>query len=74
MDVANYPVFYQPLERTLTTVCLVIVALAMILRTFGRYCLKLKNDRQRINTSGHFLGLDDSKIFQVNQNSHKDYS
>ncbi|KAK2763865.1 hypothetical protein FQN54_009483 [Arachnomyces sp. PD_36] len=49
----------QDLERTLTTVCVVVVAIAMGLRTFGRYCLKLKNDRERINTSGHFLGLDD---------------
>jgi hypothetical protein len=52
----------QYVERALTTTCVSIVAISMILRTFGRYCLKLKNDRERINSSGHFLGLDDSEF------------
>ncbi|PGH07082.1 hypothetical protein AJ79_06360 [Helicocarpus griseus UAMH5409] len=46
-------------ERAVTTACCCITGIAMVLRTLGRYCLKVKNDRQRISTSGHFLGLDD---------------
>ncbi|ODH41418.1 hypothetical protein ACO22_01378 [Paracoccidioides brasiliensis] len=46
-------------ERTLTISCCCITAVTMILRTLGRYCLKVKNDRERISTAGHFLGLDD---------------
>ncbi|ODH48263.1 hypothetical protein GX48_05663 [Paracoccidioides brasiliensis] len=49
-------------ERTLTISCCCITAVTMILRTLGRYCLKVKNDRERISTAGHFLGLDDGDL------------
>ena len=33
----------------------------MLLRTLGRYALKLKMNNE-FNGAGHFLGLDDSKL------------
>ncbi|KAK2813660.1 hypothetical protein FQN50_000058 [Emmonsiellopsis sp. PD_5] len=46
-------------ERALTISCCCITAVAMILRTLGRYGLKVKNEREKISMSGHFVGLDD---------------
>ena len=34
----------------------------MVLRTLGRYALKLRNDNE-FDGAGHFLGLDDGKFY-----------
>jgi len=39
-----------------------IKILQMVLRTLGRYALKLRNDNE-FDGAGHFLGLDDGKFY-----------
>ncbi|TAQ87281.1 hypothetical protein B7494_g4402 [Chlorociboria aeruginascens] len=44
-------------ERAVTITCCVVVGVTTLLRTLGRYGLKLRNDEN--GGAGHYLGLDD---------------